>query len=109
MFKHKKTNLHNRIGSSSSTCTSPSNTTNTTNKTGKMITCHTCKDSFATYKELFNLRMIMHKQTSSGKLQSDPWTEEITPRVNEDDSGNESMKRVYDQHRHLILRESVRR
>ena len=104
-YKHEKINLHNRPGSSSSTSSSPRNTTNTTNKTGQMITCHTCKDSFATYKELYNHRMIMHKQTGSGILQSDPWTEEIAPWVNEDGSENGSMKRVYDQHRHLILRE----
>ena len=52
--------------------------------------------------------MITHKQTGSGKLQSDPWTAEIAPWVNEDGSENESMKRVYDQHRHLILRERAR-
>ena len=105
LFDHEKTNLHNRPGSSTSSATS---TTNTSKETKQMVTCRMCGDRFATHKELYNHRMITHKQTGSGKLQSDPWTEEIAPWVNEDGSENESIKRVYDQHRHLILRERAR-
>ena len=103
LFQHEKTKMHNKPGSNSSL---PSDT-NKLRRAEQMKTCRKCGDRFTTYKELYNHRMIAHKQTGSGKLQSDPWTGEIAPWVNEDGSENESMKRVYDQHRHLILRERV--
>jgi hypothetical protein len=118
LLKHEKEIKHNLPSGSQNSRSEPlsSSLENKANDNAadkitqaRRLKCRFCQDGFATYRDLYEHRMLYHKQTESGELQTDPWTNsnETAPWVNEDGSENARLRREYDLHRHLILRERV--
>jgi hypothetical protein len=113
-LEHKTEYSHNKPSSSNfqtQTRDKPENNTENSEKkkNSNLLNCRFCQARFVTYRELYEHRLMYHKQTGNGTWQGDPWSESehIAPRVNKDGSENESMRKEYDLHRHLIFRERV--
>ncbi|KAL4217282.1 hypothetical protein ACF0H5_023733 [Mactra antiquata] len=113
LLKHENVTKHNRPGGSTD---SVSNSVKSNNQEinskevnqNKRVTCRKCGDSFNDRCDLYNHRTQHH--TDHHSIQANPWDSngDNAPWVNEDGSENENMRRVNNQHRHLILRERVR-
>ncbi|XP_060578349.1 metacaspase-2-like [Ruditapes philippinarum] len=122
LVKHEFSLKHNQAGGSSTENKSCINNTtkNVESETnGKQRTsqnshvqpkCRRCDKCFTDYKDLYRHRMLVHNQPTASNLQLYPWDErnESPPWENADGSINDRMKRVYIEHRHLILGERVR-
>ena len=117
LLKHEEKLKHNRPGGSGQSSQDVGNVdknveTKSFKRNDKISssTCRKCGDRFANLKDLYSHRMLKHKLSGMTDLQSDPWVndEETPPWVNEDGSENERLRRAYEHHRHLILRERVR-
>ncbi|KAL4226296.1 hypothetical protein ACF0H5_014279 [Mactra antiquata] len=121
LLRHERESSHNQPGSSGEKEASPhrnknsnnnnrnNNNNNSNNKTEQKPLCKLCGERFESNKERYIHRMTVHEQSVSIRTREDPWSArgQMPPWINEDGSENESLRCVYDQHRHLILRDSV--
>ena len=72
------------------------------------LQCRKCKKTFPSHQELYVHRNEDHHQAEDrvASFQSVPWRgEENAPWSNQDGLVDEKMKNIYNQHRHLILKQ----
>jgi hypothetical protein len=74
------------------------------------ITCRRCLATFPNHRELYNHRMLTHRQQGGGlRLQDEPWVQNpdiVAPWTEVDGTTNDALKHTYQLHRHLILKEN---
>ncbi|KAL4233639.1 hypothetical protein ACF0H5_008321 [Mactra antiquata] len=107
LFAHERITGHNGPSGSRSDSSPSQNLPHVNEEINdkKRVKCGSCHKSFPDRSELYHHRMTTHRQTDQTLrlLQPVPWTHRA---IWEGENGeiNYGLKRVYEQHKHLILR-----